>query len=178
MFQSLLPNQKLYILHKIGIPRLEEGVVQNVSPVKTMPAAQFGQMPTQTVDVTVMVGGQTFPYSLPAQAVVGNLRDNGGITVSMSKEAMSNEILNLKQQSVDVLNSMDFHNSVIATCDSLWQQLNPEAMEKEKEKQRIDALENSVNRIDSNMAKLMELVSKSFESSERNAKTSKTKENA
>lgn len=178
MFQSLLPNQKLYILHKMGTPRLEEGIVQNVSPIKTMPATQFGQMPTQTVDVTVLVNGQTYPYTLPANAVVGTLRDNGGVVVSMSREAMSNEVQNLKQASLDIINSMEYHQGVVTTCDTLWQQLNPEVMEKAQEKKRIETLESTVNQMSANMMQLMEMNRKLMESmnNERNTKTSKNKE--
>lgn len=173
MFQSLSPNQQLYILHKTGTPNLEIGTVQNVSPPKQDPL-NYGQMPTQSVDVTVLVNGQTLTYTLPAMAVVGTLRGNGSIVVSMSREAMSNEIKNLRQVSVDALNSIDFHKGMVAKCDQLWQDLNPEAREKEQQKQEINELKNQVSAMSSNMAQLMEMNRKLMEKLD-GEKTNKSK---
>lgn len=163
MFQSLTPNQKLYILYKVGTPRLEEGYVQGNPALRTIPSQQYGQMPTQVVDVTVLVNGQTFNYTLPATAVVGTLRDNGGVTVSMSREAMSNEVKSLRQASVDIVNSVEYHNGVIATCDSIWQALNPEAVEKEQQKNEINALKDQMATMSANMLQQTELIRKLME---------------
>ena len=176
MFQSLQPNQKLYILHKIGTPRLEEGTVQNVSPIRTVPSPNMGQMPTQMVDVTVLVNGQVFPYALPATAVIGTLRENGGIVVSMSREAMSNEIKNLKQTSIDIINSVEYHNGVIASCDQIWQSLNPEAMEKERQKNEINSLKEQMSAMATNMNQLMEMNRKLMEGLGERTKPSKNKQ--
>lgn len=179
MFQSLTPNQKLYILYKVGTPRLEEGLVQNVSPIKTIPTQQFGQMPTQVVDVSVLINGQTFNYTLPATAVIGTLRDNGGIVVSMSREAMSNEVKSLRQTSVDIVNSVEYHQGVIATCDSIWQALNPEAMEKEQQKNEINSLKEQMATMSANMMQLMEMNRRLIEGlGDKNVKSNKNKENA
>ena len=37
----------------------------------------------------------------------------------------------MKQKSIDIINSMDFHNSVIAGCDKMLTLLNPEFAEKQ-----------------------------------------------
>ncbi len=177
MFQTLIPNQTLYILHKIGTPRLETGTVQNVSPIKTMPSPQYGQMPTQTVDVTVLVNGQVYPYTLPANAVVGTLRENGGIVVSMSREAMSNEVKNLKQASLDIINSVEYHQGVVTTCDAIWQQLNPEAVEKEQQKNEIATLKEQMSAMSNNVMQLMEMNRKLMEEMKADkSRTLKTKE--
>lgn len=156
MFQTLVPNQQIYILHKIGTPRLETGIVQNVTPPK-MEQGQFGQMPNYTVNVTVLVNGQTYPYTLPANGVIGTLRENGGMVVSMSREAMSNEVKNLRQQSVDVLNSAEYHQNVINACDEIWASLNPEVKEKELQKNEINQLKEQMAAMASNMAQLVEM---------------------
>lgn len=178
MFQTLQPNQKLYIFHKMGTPRLEEGIVQNVSPMRMQQPSQIGGMPTPMVDVTVLVNGQTFPYTLPANAVVGTLRDNGGIVVSMSREALSNEVKNHKQNSIDIINSVEYHNGVIAACDTIWQQLNPEAMEKERQTQEINSLKEQMSTMTANMAQLMEMNRKLMEGLNSGGNSKKQKENA
>lgn len=177
MFQSLTQNQKLYILYKVGTPRLEEGYVQGNPSLRTVPSQQYGQMPTQVVDVAVLINGQTFNYTLPANAVVGTLRDNGGVVVSMSREAMSNEVKNLRQASIDIINSVEYHNGVIATCDSIWQTLNPEAMEKEQQKNEINALKEQMATMSTNLMQLMEMNRKLMEGlGDKNTKMTKNKE--
>lgn len=157
MFQSLTPNQKIYILHKSGSPSLETGIVQNVSPPKNDPVTSYGQMPTQSVDITVLVNGQTFTYTLPATGIIGTLRGNGSMEVSMSREAMSNAVSNLKQTSIDVINSVEYHQGVISKCDEIWRFLNPEAIEKEQQKTEINDLKNQVSSLTTNMQQLMDM---------------------
>lgn len=175
MFQSLTPNQTLYILNKSGVPTIDKGLVQNVSPIKTIPSAQFGQMPTQVVDVTVLVNGQTVTYTLPAMGVVGTLQGNGSLVVAMNREAMSNEVLNVKQRSVDHINSNEFHQNVIARCDELWSELNPEAKEKETMQNEVNTLKDQMSVMATNMAQLMEMNKQLMSKldSERNSKKNK-----
>lgn len=174
MFQSLTPNQKIFILHKSGSPSLETGIVQNVSPPKNDPITNYGQMPTQSVDVTILVNGQTFTYTLPANSVIGTLRGNGSMVVSMSKEAMSNEVANLKQSSIDVVNSIEYHQSVICKCDEIWRQLNPEIIEKEQQQNEFNELKSQVSALNSNFAQLMEMNKKLIEQINNNG-NNKTK---
>lgn len=178
MFQTLQPNQKLFILYKSGTPRLEEGIVQNVSPVKAVPSTTYGQMPVNMVDVTVLVGGQTLTYTLPATSVVGTLKGNGDIVVSMSRDAMNNEILNFKQYAVGELNKADYYNSVISACDGMHRQINPEVVEKERQTHEINSLKVQMSEMASNMNSLMEMNRKLMEELSGRNKTNKTKDNA
>ena len=47
---------------------------------------------------------------------IADFGQNGNIVVSCSRDAMNNEVASMKQKSIDIINSMDFHNSVIAGC--------------------------------------------------------------
>lgn len=155
MFQSLLPNQTLYVLNKSGVPVLDKAIVQNTSPIKTIPAQQFGAMPSQMVDVAVLINGRNETYSLPAMGIVGTLQGNNSIVVSMNREAMSNELMNVRQKSVDHINANEFHQNVIAKCDELWQGLNPEAREKEQQKNEINQLKEQMNTMAQMMTQLV-----------------------
>ena len=61
---------------------------------------------------------------------IADFGQNGNIVVSCSRDAMNNEVASMKQKSIDIINSMDFHNSVIAGCDKMLTLLNPEFAEK------------------------------------------------
>jgi hypothetical protein len=45
---------------------------------------------------------------------------------------MNSEILNFKQKSIDTINSVEMHQKIIADCDSILNNLNPEYAEKKQ----------------------------------------------
>ena len=57
---------------------------------------------------------------------------------------MNSEIMCLKQRSVDIINSVDYHQNLISECDKLLTNLNPDLAEKQAQKDRIDSLESQV----------------------------------
>lgn len=182
MFQTLQPNQTLYILNKSGIPTIEKATVQTQPALRAIPAQQYGQMPTQVVDVTVMFpDGQTSNYTLPANSVVGTLQGNSSMVVAMSREAISNELLVHRQKSVEHLNANEFHQNVISRCDELWQELNPEAREKEQQKNEFNALKSEVGTLTSLVQQMLaqqQQILSIQQGSERTSKSTKSKENA
>lgn len=158
MFQNLRTNSQVYILHKDGNPYIEYGSVMNVTgpkpkyPMSPTPVGQFPQM-EMVVDVTVNVGGQQVPLKdLKANA---DIDDNGSIIVSCSKEAINSEITLMRQKSVDILNSIDYHKNVIASCDKMLNSLNPEIAAKQEQEQRIHTLESQLSNLTNMMQQLM-----------------------
>jgi hypothetical protein len=142
MFQSLRPNNQIYILHK-DKPLLETGTVISVSapspkyPVQPM----FGQPQEMVVDIIAKVNNQDITYQrIPANLEVADFGNNN-IVLSDNKEAMNSEIMCLKQRSVDIIDSMEYHKNLVAECDKLLTSLNPDLAEKTAQKERIDSLE-------------------------------------
>jgi hypothetical protein len=48
---------------------------------------------------------------------------------------MNSEILSMKQRSLDIINSMEYHQNIISGCDEILQTLNPEIAEKQRQEQ-------------------------------------------
>lgn len=145
MFQSLRPNNQIFILHK-DKPTLDIGTVISVSmPVPKYPVQpMFGQPQEMVVDVIAKVNNQDVTYQkIPANLDVADFGNNG-IVLSDNKEAMNSEIMCLKQRSVDIINSVDYHQNLISECDKLLTNLNPDLAEKQAQKDRIDSLESQV----------------------------------
>lgn len=149
MFQSLRVNSPFYILTKGSTPRLDVGVVTSV----TAPQIKFqaipqglGQQPEYVVDVTVTVNGATQQYQrLPANKEIADFGDGyGNIVVSMSRDAMNNEIATLKRNSEDHIRRVDEEKAKIISYESILQQLNPEYAEKQKQEAEILNLKNQV----------------------------------
>lgn len=157
MFQSLRPNNQLYILRK-DKPTLEVGSVVSVSvPVpKYQMQPNFGQHQEMVVDIVAKVGNQDVTYQkIPATLDIADF-GNEGIVISDSRDAMNSEILSLKKKSSDILNSIDYHKDVISNCEKILSELNPEFAEKQAQKKEIDDLRVQMDEMTKNMASLME----------------------
>ena len=156
MFQSLRPNNQIYILRK-DKPSLDIGSVVSVSmptPKYQMQSA-FGQPQEMVVDIVANVNNQDINYQrIPANL---DIADSGlsGIVISDNREAMSAEVMSLKKKSVDILNSVDYHKEVISNCEAILSELNPEVAEKQAQQKEINNLRIQIEEMAKNMASLM-----------------------
>lgn len=160
MFQNLRTNSQVYILHKDGNPYVEYGSVMNVIgpkskyPMAPAPVGQFPQM-EMVVDVMVNIGGQQVPLKdLKANA---DIDDNGSVVVSCSKEAINSEISLMRQKSVDILNSIDYHKNVITCCDKMLNSLNPEIAAKQEQEQRMQSMESQISTLTAALNRLVSM---------------------
>ena len=130
MFGQLRINNPLFILNKQGSPSLEVGTV--VSVTAPMPQlSSVGQLTMYTVDVTARVNDQNVTYQkLPANADVADFAGNGNVVIACSRESMNSELQAMRQRSVDIIKSVDYHNGMIQAIDKIIQDLNPEEAEK------------------------------------------------
>lgn len=159
MFQSLRPNSQIFVFYKGENPRLEKGYVisQPIPRPKYQVPTNFGQS-EMVVDVSAKLNGQTVNYTnLPAQLDIADSLSNGeSIVVADNKEAMNAEILSLKQKSIDIINSVEFHKNLISNCDAILSDLNPEFAEKKAQQDEINLLKNQMSDMTSKMESLME----------------------
>ena len=142
-FQNLRNNHQIYILHKDAIPTLEMGKITNIS----VPVPKYGNTSMYNdlvLDITVDVDGKPTNFQkLPAN---GEIADFGNsVVIATSKEAMSNEVASMKQRSLDILNSIEQHQSIIKGCDEILQVLNPEIAEKQRQELENKALREEIN---------------------------------
>lgn len=160
MFQSVRPNSQIFILHKGDTPNIELGTVTNQPmprPKYQLPAT-FGQPQEMVVDLVVKVNDRTVNYNnLPAQSDIADSSSNGeNLVISDSRDAMNAEILNLKQKSTDIINSVEFHKSLLGQYDKIIAQLNPEFAEKQEQKQELDTLRAQMAEMSRSISALME----------------------
>lgn len=157
MFQSLRPNNQLYILRKEK-PSLEIGSVISVSmPVpKYQMQPTFGQPQEMVVDIVAKVNNQDITYQkIPATLDIADF-GTGGIVLSDSREAMNSEVLSLKKKSADIIDSVDYHKEVISNCEAILSDLNPEFAEKQEQKKELDSLKLQMQEMSKNISSLME----------------------
>lgn len=142
-FQNLRNNHQIYILHKDAIPKLEIGKITYIS----VPVPKFGNNSMYNdlvLDITAEIDGKSTNFQkLPAN---GEIADFGNsLVIATSKDAMSNEVASMKQRSMDILNSIEQHQSIISGCDEILQALNPEIAEKQRQEQENKALREEIN---------------------------------
>ena len=142
-FQNLRNNHQIYILKKDVVPTLEIGKITNVS----VPVPKYGNTSMYNdliIDVTADVDGKTTSFQkIPANSEIADFGNN--IVIATSKEAMNNEVVSMKQRSLDILNSVEQHQSIIKGCDEILQMLNPEIAEKQRQEQENKALREEIN---------------------------------
>lgn len=158
MFQSLRPNNQLYILRK-DTPSLEIGSVVSVSTPtpKYQMQPSFGLPQEMVVDIVAKVNNEDVTYQkIPANLDIADF-GTGGIVLSDNREAMNSEVLSLKKKSVDIINSVDYHKNVISNCEAILSELNPEFAEKQAQQKEINDLRTKMEEMTKNMTNLMEV---------------------
>ena len=142
-FQNLRNNHQIYILNKDSIPTLEIGKVTFVSA----PVPKYGNASMYTdlvLDITVDIDGRSTNFQkLPATNEIADFGNN--VVIATSKEAMNNELISMKQRSLDIINSVEQHQSIISGCDEILQKLNPEIAEKQRQEQENKQLREEIN---------------------------------
>lgn len=143
-FSNLRSGNQLYILHKDSVPTIEIGKVISISQV----SPKYGNMysPEMVVDISANVNGQ--PTNFQKLPALGDIADFGNnIVLSCNKDAMSSEVLSMKQRSVDLINSIELHQNIIKGCDEILTQLNPEIKEKQRQEEENKALRDELNQL-------------------------------
>ena len=142
-FQNLRNNHQIYILYKNVIPELKIGKITNIS----LPVPKYGNSSMYNdlvLDITADVDGKVTNFQkLPANSEIADFGNN--IVVSVSKDAMNNEVTSMKQRSIDIIASIEQHQSIIQGCDKILQMLNPEIAEKQKQEAENKALREEIN---------------------------------
>ena len=141
-FQNLRNNHQIYVLRKNTTPTLEIGKVTHIS----VPVPKYGASSMYNdlvLDITAEIEGKPTSFQkLPANSEIADFGNN--VVVAVSKEAMNNEVMSMKQRSVDILNSIEQHRSIIDGCDEILQVLNPEIAEKQRQEQENKALREEI----------------------------------
>ena len=163
MFSNLRTNSQIYILHKDATPYIEVGSVVSVSqPVPKFPVSNFMVPQELVVDIVVKVNGSDVTLQkLPANLDVADQGTaNGAVVIATSREAMNAEVDSLRQKSLNIINSLDYHKKVVQDCEILLQRLNPEFAEQKQQKQEIDALKTQMAEMMSSVRDMMALFKK------------------
>lgn len=170
MFSGLRTNSLFYILEKGEKPVLKVGNVSSVSN----PSPKYGQFPASpmfnqqmetVVDVTVKVGDETMDFKqLPSNLSIANLGQN--VVVSENKEAMNAEVEAMLRNSRGILDSVPFHESVIASCDGILRELNPQLAKEKAQEEKIGVLEDKMKELGTTLGSIQQMLAKALNTSD------------
>lgn len=158
MFSNLRTNSQIYILHRDATPYVEIGQVISVSqPQPRYQVNNFMAPQELVVDIVVNINGNNVTLQkLPANLDVADQGTaEAGVIITTSREAMNSEVDSLRQKSISILNSIDYHKKRVQDCELLLQRLNPEFAEQKQQKQEIDMLKTQVSEMMNGMKELM-----------------------
>lgn len=163
MFSGLRENSVFYILDKADKPTLKIGQVISVSNAQPkFPSYQGSYAPPveTTVDVKVKVGDEELEFKqLPSS---GQIANSGAVVVSESKDAMSAEVDAMLRNSRSIIESVDYHKGVAASCEEIISELNPRiAKEKEQEK-KISNLEEKMEGVEDALTDIKGMLKKAL----------------
>ncbi len=164
MFQGLRQNGLFYILEKGEELKLKIGQVVSM----TNPQPKYGQFgyagqPEMVVDVKVKVDEETMEFKqLNANS---NIANSGSVIVSDSKEAMSAEVEGLLHTSRGILDSVSYHERVLASCDGILRELNPSFKKEKEQEEKIGMLEEKMVGIEGTLTNMMSMLSSALEQS-------------
>ena len=157
MFQNLRVGSPIYILHK-NEPKLIVGEVSSVSlpvPVtnQVYQAGVFQQQKT-TVDVKVRVDGEIVDYKkIPSDLSIADF--GTGMVISETKDAIINEIQILKNNSANILDSIDKHKKIMEECDIMLQTLSPIVKQEAERSKEMEAMRTEMKELKEMLAQVL-----------------------
>lgn len=153
MFKNLRQGNSFYILHKGKDPYCEIGSVANISsPKPRYPNNYMYQQPQgdMVVDVKVKVGDDNINLpNVSADLPIMDYPTTTGETlvISCNLDAINSEINSMLQQSKQIVESVEYHQSIIQGCDKMMKQLNPQFAKEQEQEEKIKSLENELTEI-------------------------------
>ena len=168
MFQSLRQNSLFYVLEKGENMKLKIGYVENVSNPQPkynqfQPTMPYNPQQEMVVDIKVKIDDNIVEFKqLPANLSIAN-SDNNNVVVSENKDAMSGEIEAMLRSSKAIIESVPYHEKVIADCDIILRELNPIFKKEKEQEEKIGALEERMGNIDEKLNKMFDLLSDTLE---------------
>lgn len=154
MFSALRQNSLLYILDKNNKPTLKVGQV-----VSTSSPNYFNNI-NPYIDVTVIIDGSNAEIKkLPANLSITTSESDSNLVVSESRELMCTEVENMIKNSKQIVESIDYHKSVIESGEEMLAKLNPNIAKQKEQENRISNLETSVGDVKSDVKDIKTMLS-------------------
>lgn len=165
MLSGLRQGTPVYVLYK-NEPRFAVGKVAQVSN-QYPPQFNFQQPLNPNtmgmmVDLSIDVDGKTETYPrIPINSSVAEFPDKG-VILSETRDGIVNEINVIRNASQTAIDQVDLHKRIIASCDQLLLDLNPQLKHEQEQAGKIARLEEQLAGMSDQIAALTGMLSKSL----------------
>lgn len=149
-FKSLQPGNPIYIIYKNDTPHLAVAeVVSRNEPHYNVnnPSAAIGTNLKQVVDITAKNGEEVIPLGNLAADEQTATYNNGAQFIGASQEAALREVDRMMAESRQVLDKVEYHQSVLAEGEKMLEVLNPQYKEAKAQKQDIADLRDQMGQL-------------------------------
>ena len=164
MLSALRPGTPVYVLYK-NEPRFAVAKVSQVS--NQYPNLGYQQQPLVpgnnfAVNMAIEVDGKVENYErIPLNSSIAEFPDRG-VLISETRDGIINEVNAIKSASVTALQQVDMHKNVIASCDKLLFDLNPQLRKEQEQAAEIATLKEQLSGMSEQIAALTGMLSKSL----------------
>ena len=165
MLSGLRQGTPVYVLYK-NEPRFAVGKVAQVSN-QYPPQFNFQQPLNPNnlgmmVDLSIEVDGKTETYPrIPINSAIAEFPDKG-VILSETRDGIVNEINVIRNASQTAIEQIDVHKRIIASCDQLLLDLNPQLKHEQEQASKIARLEEQLAGMSDRIAALTGMLSKSL----------------
>ena len=165
MLSGLRQGTPVYVLYK-NEPRFAVGKVAQVSN-QYPPQFNFQQPLNPNtmgmmVDLSIEVDGKTETYPrIPINSSIAEFPDKG-VILSETRDGIVNEINVIRNASQTAIDQVDLHRRIIASCDQLLLDLNPQLKHEQEQAGKIARLEEPLAGMSDQIAALTGMLSKSL----------------
>ena len=160
-FKSLQPGNPVYIIYKADKPHLVVAeVVSRNEPHYNVanPSAAIGTNLKQVVDITAKNGEEVIPLGNLTADMETATYNNGAQFIAASQEAALREVDRMMAESRQVLDKVEYHQSVLAEGEKMLEVLNPQYKEAKAQKQDIADLRDQMGQLMQMVADLQQTV--------------------
>lgn len=165
MLSGLRQGTPVYVLYK-NEPRFAVGKVAQVSN-QYPPQFNFQQPINPNtmgmmVDLSIEVDGKTETYPrIPINSSIAEFPEKG-VILSETRDGIVNEINVIRNASQTAIDQVELHRRIIASCDQLLLDLNPQLKHEQEQAGKIARLEEQLAGMSDQIAALTGMLSKSL----------------
>ena len=163
MLSALRAGTPVYILYK-NEPRFAVGKVSQVSNQYPNLGYQQPLIPGNNlaVNISIEVDGKLESYErIPLNSSIAEFPEKG-VIISETRDGIVNEVNAIRSASVTALQQVEMHQNVIASCDKLLFELNPQLKKDQEQAKEIATLKDQIAGMSDQIAALTGMLSKSL----------------
>lgn len=154
MFSSLRQGSVIYVLEKGDNHSLKIGQVVSVST----PTTNNYLLNSTTLDIIAKVGTEQMEFrGVPSAQNTATINN---VFIAETKELMSNEVENVRQNAISIVESKPYYEKVAEDCEQILKEINPQFAKDKERDERLSNLEDKFDSFESKLDKIFELVKK------------------